>query len=365
MQYKLRESLVSQDKISYAKDDGGHHWQPDIDCSAGSNPFFMPDAAQKALSRVSASQANLYPHDSGLKTAICQYLGNGLTERNILLSSGSMNAIYVINAAFLREGAKVLGICPQFSYYMSNARVLGYDYRAVPLCAGRGWSFDCAAILDALDDSFSLVYIDNPNNPTGQVFPLDDLRAIADAARKLGVCVIIDEAYGEFMEPENSAVSLLGEYDNLIVPRTFSKGWGLAGLRAGYLAASCELIKAFEKLSNPYAVSEPARMVCQAAMSDKSFLPACRQSIAARKTAMRKAIGRRLRMAPSCDTVPICLLEHEDAGCDLQQLFAREGVSVVSGGDFLSLGRNTARLRLPEPSKFDALIAILQKLDQD
>ena len=67
MQYKLRDSIVSQVKISYAKDDGGHHQQPAIDCSAGSNPFSMPDAAKKAIAQATVSQVNLYPHHSGLK----------------------------------------------------------------------------------------------------------------------------------------------------------------------------------------------------------------------------------------------------------------------------------------------------------
>lgn len=364
MQYKLRDSIVSQAKISYAKDDGPHE-QPAIDCSAGSNPFSMPDAAKKAIAQATVQQVNLYPHHDGLKEAICRQFGQaGLSRRNVLLTAGSIDGIYVVNTAFLRENARVLGICPQFSDYMSHARVLGYDYQAVPLRADAGYAFDMQAVLDALDGSFSLVYIDNPNNPTGQIIPLGELREIAQKARGLGVCVIIDEAYGDFMPPENSAVSLLGELDNVIVLRTFSKGWGLAGLRAGYILAAPDMIAAFGKLSNPYVVSEPARMVCEAALSDDAFLPGCRQSIAARKNALQRALGRRLHMAKTAETVPICLLIHDDPACDLQQVLAAQGVGVVSGADFLSLDKNSVRLRLPEPSQFDALSAILQKLDR-
>lgn len=366
MQYKLRDSIVSQVKISYAKDDGGHHQQPAIDCSAGSNPFSMPDAAKKAIAQATVSQVNLYPHHSGLKGAICRTFGPaiGLSEQNVLLTAGSIDGIYVVNTAFLRDGARVLGICPQFSDYMSHAKVLGYDYQAVPLSVSDNWAFDSQAVLDALDSSLSLVYIDNPNNPTGQIIPLDTLRTIADAARDKGVCVIIDEAYGEFMPPENSAAALLKDCGNVIVLRTFSKGWGLAGLRAGYILAAPELIEVFEKLSNPYVISEPARVICEAAMSDEAFLPGCRQSIAARKSVLCRSLGHKLKVARTDDTVPICLLVHEDTGCDLQQMLEEQGVGVVSGSDFLSLGSNSVRLRLPEPSQFDALLAILQKLDR-
>lgn len=366
MQYKLRDSLVSQDKVSYAKDDDAHAPASGIDCSAGSNPFLMPDAAKKAILQTSIQQVNLYPHYSGLKQAICRHFAPfaDLTGGNLLLTAGSIEGISLTNIAFLRDGARVLGICPQFSDYMSNAKLLGYDYHAVPLRADDGYSFDKQAVLKALDKSFSLVYIDNPNNPTGQILPLGDLREIALAAREKGVCVIIDEAYGDFMPDENSALTLLRELDNVIVLRTFSKGWGLAGLRAGYLAASPDIVAAIGKLSNPYVISEPARLICEAALRDELFLPGCRQSIAARKTALQKALGGRLHLARTADTVPICLLIHEDAGCDLQALLAREGVITVSGGDFLSLSKNSVRLRLPDPNQFDALMEILTRVDR-
>lgn len=366
MQYKLRDSLISQTKVSYAKDDDAHAPAAGIDCSAGSNPFFMPDAAKKAILQTTVQQVNLYPHYGGLKEAVCRHFAPAasLSNSNILLTSGSIEGISLVNTAFLRDGARVLGICPQFSDYMSNARLLGYDYQAVPLRACDGYSFDKQAVLQALDGSFSLVYIDNPNNPTGQIFPLGDLRDIALAARDKGVCVVIDEAYGDFMPDENSALTLLGELDNVIVLRTFSKGWGLAGLRAGYLAASPDMIAAIGKLSNPYVISEPARRICEAALRDELFLPGCRQSIAARKTVLQKELGGRLHLARTADTVPICLILHEDAGCDLQALLAREGVIVVSGGDFLSLSKNSVRLRLPDPGQFDALMSILTRIDR-
>lgn len=366
MQYKLRDSIVNQSKVSYAKDDGGHHALPAIDCSAGSNPFLMPDAAKKAILQTTVAQVNLYPHYGGLKAAICRHLSPvaDLSPANVLLTAGSIDAVSLINVAFLREGARVLGVCPQFSDYMSNARLLGYDYRAVPLDAGRDYRFDAQAFLRAMDDSLSLVYIDNPNNPTGQVIPLAELREIALTARGMGVCVIIDEAYGDFMPDENSGAALLRELDNVIVMRTFSKGWGLAGLRAGYILAAPAILEAIGKLSNPYVISEPARIICEAAMHDRLFLAGCRQSIAACKALLQKSLGGRLRMAATDDSVPICLLIHQNSDCDLQEMLACKGVGVVSGGDFLSLGKNSVRLRLPDPSQFDDLLAILQAIDR-
>lgn len=79
-------------------------------------------------------------------------------------------------------------------------------------------------VVAAIDDAVSLVYLDNPNNPTGQSVPLDAMRMILDKTREVGACVISDEAYGDYLAPEDSAITLVNEYDNLIVMRSFSKG---------------------------------------------------------------------------------------------------------------------------------------------
>ena len=363
MPYKLRESLLGQEKISYAKDDAPP-FVPVLDCSAGSNPVGMPPAAQAAIPQATAAQVNHYPHHSGLRDAICRSLPKaGLNPRNVLLTAGSIEGITLVNTAFLREGAQVVGVCPQFSDYMSSAKLLGYDYQAVPLDAQAGYRFGREAMLRAIHPGLSLVYIDNPNNPTGQIIPLTELREVALRARECGACVVIDEAYGDFMPPENSAATLLHALDNVIVLRTFSKGWGLAGLRAGYLLASEELVAAIGKLSNPYVVSEPARLIADAALGDNGFLPACREKIAACKPALLASLGHCLHAAHTGDTVPICLLIHEDAGCDLSALLAEKGVGVVSGADFMGLSANSARLRLPAPEQLDALAAILKGID--
>ena len=223
-----------------------------------------PRRHNKAIARTTITQVNLYPHHSALRAAICRSLpGAALTPPKRPADGRFYRGITLVNTAFLQDNAQVLGVCPQFSDYMSNARLLGYDYQAIPLDAKAGYRFVPDAMLNAIHPGLSLIYIDNPNNPTGQIIPLDALRSIAEKARKCGACVVIDEAYGGFMPPETSAATLLRQLDNVIVLRTFSKGWGLAGLRAGYLLAAEELVAAIGKLSNPYVISEPARLIAE------------------------------------------------------------------------------------------------------
>ncbi len=365
MNLKLNKNMMQLEKISYAKEDAVHV-EPEIDCSAGSNPFLMPEAAKKAIKETTISQVNHYPHFMGLKEAIISYFSDvaELKNSNIFLTSGSIDAIYAANYIFMGDGARVLGICPQFSDYMSHAKLIGYEYVPVMLSAENGYKVEAEEILDRLDESYSLVYIDNPHNPTGQVISLDILRSICKKAERLGVCVILDEAYGEFMDNINSGINLLKEFENILVFRTLSKGFGLAGLRAGYAVGSEYLVGMLDKLSNPYVISEPARRIAAAAMSDRAFIEDCKKKISDCKEVMVNAFNGNLSVAYTTNTVPISLILHRDENVDLAALLMERGVEVVSGGDFENLGRNGVRLRLPEPAQFDKLMKILKDIDE-
>ena len=81
----------------------------------------------------------------------------------------------------------------------------------------------------------NVIYLDNPNNPTGKIIPLEEIEEVVKKAAELDIAVIVDEVYGDFMSKENSSISLINQYDNLLIVRSFSKGFGLAGLRIGYV----------------------------------------------------------------------------------------------------------------------------------
>ena len=219
-------------------------------------------------------------------------------------------------------------------------------------------------VVAAIDDAVSLVYLDNPNNPTGQSVPLDAMRMILDKAREVGACVISDEAYGDYLAPEDSAITLVNEYDNLIVMRSFSKGTGLAGMRAAYVAASPEIIAQIDKVSNPYCINGIGRRLAVAALEDTAFVEESRRRIAAAKQALRSCTGGALSMAATLDSCSICLLTHKDKNCDLAKLFASYGVKVVSGSDFEGLGTNSVRLRLPPQEQEKALLCIVRDIDR-
>jgi histidinol-phosphate aminotransferase len=364
MKLKIRETIIQEEKLSYAKE-GAKVPENAVDCAAGYNPFGTPPEAVAIFKELTPSAIFDYPHGDVLQEAILKYWSPyaKLTKKNLLLTDGSMPGLTLVNAAFSTPGAAALAPAPQFSDYTSNAAFMNIAYKPIYLKAEENYKFDADDLIAAIDDSISLIYLDNPNNPTGQTIPGDDLRRILDKARDHDVCVLSDEAYGDFVAESASAISLLDEYENLIVLRTFSKGLGMAGLRAGYLFAGEELAQALNKLHNPYAVSQPSRLAAAASLSNPGFLQDCRDAFGRGKTALKEAIGNKIHMAHTFETSSICLLYHDDSEFDLETALLERGILTYSGANFDGLGVGSVRLRIPHENEWDRLIAAVKELN--
>ena len=116
------------------------------------------------------------------------------------------------------------------------------------------YRFEVEDILSLITDDISMVYVDNPHNPTGQVIPLSRIRRVADLCAEKGIMLIVDEAYGGFMDEEESSVNL--DHENVVSLRSFSKSWGMASLRAGYaVVRDQELRELYNKVCPPFPLS--------------------------------------------------------------------------------------------------------------
>ena len=110
--------------------------------------------------------------------------------------------------------------------------------------------------MNQIDSKYSVISIENPNNPTGQIIDINDIEKIVRKAKQYGIFVIIDEAYGDYMSLNNSAIKLVGKYNNIIVLKSASKFYGLPNHRIGYLFAEKELIKIYDEIALPFAFSD-------------------------------------------------------------------------------------------------------------
>ncbi|MFB6214765.1 MAG: histidinol-phosphate transaminase, partial [Candidatus Bipolaricaulia bacterium] len=184
---------------------------------------------------------NRYPHPSGdsLREKLASF--HDLKKENIVVGSGSDQLISYSTGLFAGEHAVVTP--PTFSMYRFYAELNGLDVNPVPL--GEDFELQMKRIKDVLDGA-ALVFLCSPNNPTGNTFDREKIVEILET----GVPVVLDEAYGEFADETN--MDLIEDYDNLLVLRTFSKAFGLAGARIGYAAGDSDIMEYMLRVKPPY-----------------------------------------------------------------------------------------------------------------
>lgn len=350
---KIKKSVISTEKKTYAHEEAS---AITIDCSDGINDILRPSACAPELAE--------YPCGLALQKEICHWWRNeaDLSPTGVLLGNGSQQLLYLVNKLLVGPGSRVLGYTPQYSSYCSDVLFCGGQYRGAK--TGDNYCFDARGLLRELSSDDTLVYLDNPNNPTGQVIPMEQLEAIVQAAEKKSVCVFVDEAYGDYMPRTASAITLVNKYNNLIVTRSFSKAFGLAGLRLGYLVARPYVIRQMKKLTTPYDGSVPARKLAQEVLQDEAFLPQLRERVKQQKTILLSQTFENLRIAHTDICVPILLLQHKRPDFELAEAFARAGLGIVSGRSFYGMGSNCVRLRVPNQENMQPVVRILHQVDQ-
>lgn len=245
----------------YASGDG----EPSaVDLSDNTNQWGAPPTAVRALAGLPSSAASCYPraYSPVLNRAIARYVG--LEPGNVMTGCGSDQIVDCAFRALAEPGEWVAHLDPSFIIVPSFARVNSLDPVAVPWSRGGSpdepiLSVDPEAVLAT---RARIIYLCSPNNPTGTVIAPDVIEHIVSRASGI---VIVDEAYAEFSNW--SAVSLLAKAPHLIVTRTFSKAFGLAGLRVGYALGSPDVIRECSKARGPYALSGHAESAALAALT--------------------------------------------------------------------------------------------------
>ena len=239
-----------------------------IPLASNENPLGMPDAARAAAAQALADAA-LYPDGTGrdLKLALSRRLD--VPTDWITLGSGSCEILTLTAQACVQPGERVVWSQYGFLVYGQAAALVHARRTVVP---ARDFGHDLDAMRAAVDDSTRLVFVANPNNPTGTL--LDPARLQDFIARMPAqVTVLLDEAYTEYLTPEQRYDSMgwVRQHANLIVARTFSKAYGLAGLRIGYGVAQAALSQRLNGVRPRFNVTTPAMAAAQAALGDAAF----------------------------------------------------------------------------------------------
>jgi histidinol-phosphate aminotransferase len=207
------------------------------------NPLGPSPAAIAAIRADGLGGSNRYSYVDPLTRDIARR--NGVSEENVLMGCGSTEFLQIAPWTFLRKGGRLVLAKPTYSWCAGVARVMEREVTEVPLEANG--TLDLEKMTKAIGPDTRLVYVANPDNPTGASLPLEAIERLAKALPE-GAVLLVDEAYVDFLPKDGSAVSLVRKGAPVIVARTFSKAFGLAGLRLGYVVAPKNLVEELKLL---------------------------------------------------------------------------------------------------------------------
>ncbi|MBI2308508.1 MAG: histidinol-phosphate transaminase [Rhodocyclales bacterium] len=238
-----------------------------VKLASNENPLGMSPKAKAALAQA-VTTLERYPDDFDLKKALADHTGLGM-ER-IVLGNGSNDVLDLAARVFLAPGRSAVFSQHAFAVYPLATLSTGAELIVVP---ARDFGHDLDAMRAAIRPDTRIVWVANPNNPTGTFLPYPQLKDFLQAVPE-DVVVVLDEAYNEYLPVADRAdtVAWLAEFPNLVITRTFSKIYGLAGLRIGYALASAEIADLMNRVRQPFNCNNLALAAAVAALGDHEFV---------------------------------------------------------------------------------------------
>ncbi len=247
----------------------------------------MPDEMKnKVLAEINAQAFNRYPDPAS--TALCKAFADyyGIFTSNVVAGNGSDELISIIFSALLPKHSKVLILTPDFSMYKIYANL--YEQSVCTVEKDKDLNITAQAVIDAAKkNSVDFIIFSNPCNPTGQGMPASEVEKIVSSA-SCAVCV--DEAYMEFWAENETVMPLINKYENLLILKTCSKAFGMAGFRLGFVVANENIISMFRKAKSPYNVNSLSQAAGLAALKNKEYLKNMTAQIISRKEKLYNAL---------------------------------------------------------------------------
>ena len=238
-----------------------------VKLASNENPLGMSPKAKKAV-EAAINGIERYPDQFDLIRAVAERAG--LAQNQVVLGNGSNDVLDLIARVFLAPGRSAIFAQHAFAVYPLATLSTGAELIATP---AKNYGHDLNAMLAAIRPDTRIIWIANPNNPTGNFLPYPEVRAFLEAVPK-DVVVVLDEAYNEYLPPAErvDTAAWIKDFPNLVVTRTFSKIFGLAGLRVGYALASTEIADLMNRVRQPFNVNNLAIAAAVAALDDHAFV---------------------------------------------------------------------------------------------
>jgi len=304
-----------------------------VKLASNENPLGTSQKVRDVIAHA-VSNIALYPDGNAfyLKEAIATHLSQPtatavphIAADNITVGNGSNDVLEIIARCFANQNTEVIYSQHAFAVYPIVTQAVGARHVVTP---AKDWGHDLEAMANAISAKTRLIFIANPNNPTGTWLNAEALYAFLSKVPE-NVIVVVDEAYHEYLHQKAyaSAINWLDEFPNLIITRTFSKAYGLAGLRIGYSVSHPAVSDILNRVRQPFNVNSVALVAARAALSDTEFLNA---SVKLNDAGMKQltAAFKEMSLAyiPSVGNF-VCVAVGEDGGCVYEALL-KKGVIV-------------------------------------
>ncbi len=322
-----------------------------IKLDANENPYGCSPKVSRALANY--PYFNIYPDDgqTRLRKLLEEY--TGIDARHIVAGSGSNQLIDLVLRLFITKGDEVINCVPTFGIYSFSTELCGGALVEVP--RDENFAVNVGAIKAAINKKTKIVFLANPNSPTGNIIPQKDILEIVDT----GLPVIVDEAYYEFSG--ETVAPLVSQYENLMVLRTFSKWAGLAGLRVGYGLFPPKIADYLLRTKIPYNVNVAALVAVQESLKDLDYLLGRVKAIVAERERLFGELKKLkwLKPFPSQANFIFCSVLNGRAS-EIQQELQRKGILVRYFAQ--PMLRDSIRISVGKPEHTDALIKALHEI---
>lgn len=243
-----------------------------VKLASNENPYGCSPNVREAI-MAELDQTQIYPDGAAveLTAALSRFLN--VQPNQLILGAGSDEIILMICRAYLQAGDETVMANPTFSQYKHNATIEGAVSVEVPLVDGK---HDLAAMLAAINNKTRIVWVCNPNNPTGTMLTHNEVASFISAVPE-HIMIILDEAYIEYTAGTDFPHSLkfLQSHPNVVILRTFSKAYGLASLRIGYGIGQPDIIHSINQVRGPFNTTRYAQAAAKAALEDQAFIQDC------------------------------------------------------------------------------------------
>jgi histidinol-phosphate aminotransferase len=284
----------------------------------------------KAIAAIRKELSKIYLYPEGPCTVLRKALAKkfAISEKMVVISNGADNLILMIANAFVNEGEEVVMADPTFSVYTNATQIMGGKPIKVKL---KGFTHDLDAMLKKVNRRTKLIFICNPNNPTGTTVSLEAFNSFLSRLSNR-VIVILDEAYGDFVEDAfyPNGLDYLREKRQVIVLRTFSKVYGLAGLRIGFALGRENLIECLYQVRDPFPVHRLAQVAAVAALNDEGHAIKSIQSVYEGKRYLYKELDR-LGISYVPSQANFIFIDFEKDIAEIFQALLKEGVIIRPG----------------------------------